>query len=80
MIDIVEDLYLSLSPQYATTHQAIHVNKQIIASNPCYDFQGKGKLNYFKIIQQYPFCYIISGYSTVCSGVGGEGVILQCGY
>ena len=63
-MDIVElvkicicDLYVS--PQYATTHQATHVNKQPITSSPRNQYMGKGEFSDFKILQQYLSCYII---------------------
>ena len=36
-------MYLSLSPQYATTHQATHVNKQPTPRHPRNEFRGEGK-------------------------------------
>ena len=46
-----KDLYLTLSPQYATLQQATIVNKQ---PNPCHQhnkFNSEGKFIDFKIIQ-----------------------------
>ena len=65
-------MYLSLSPQFATIHQATHVNEQ---PTPCHvhnEFKEEAKFTYFKIVQQYSSIYM--NYNSL---VSLQGPVLQ---